>query len=95
MKEKTPKISPYLTMYSFKNFKPLDTGKFNGDGSFSGVFALQGDVLMSRAAHGAISIFGLISLLASQINHNSQHTKKESKKSEMPRTIKNIYHIDE
>jgi len=93
-----PKISPYVTMGSYKNSKPIDKGKFNGDGSFSGVFALQSDVVMSRATRVMVNVPGLLMLLATKtgiISTGIFHSKKESKKSKTLKTIKNLYHIDD
>jgi hypothetical protein len=98
---KTPQLFPYITMsYTSSNNEPLDNGKFNGNGTFSGKFATKGDILMSKASYTTmVSGPGLLLLLATQtgiISIKDLHVKKESKKDKMLRIItKDVYHIDE
>jgi hypothetical protein len=64
--EKKPQIAPYMTMlfYTNSNNEPLDNGKFNGDGKFSGEFATKGDILMSKAVCIMVNVQELLSLHA-------------------------------
>jgi hypothetical protein len=99
--DKKSELSPYATLFFYTNAKnePLDNGKFNGDGSFSGEFATKGDILLSKATRVMVPVPGLFLLLATQtgiIPVENLNVKKESKKAKALRTItKDVYHIDD
>jgi hypothetical protein len=96
-----PQLSYYAKAFYYTNYKenPLDKKKFNGDGTFSGEFALKESSLMSKGARVMVNVPGLILFLVTQTNiipNESLNVKKESKKEKMLRTItKDVYHIDD
>ena len=87
--DKIPKLSPGATQFFYTNSKneSWDSRKFNGDGSFSGEFAMKNTVLESRAAGAMVNVSGLISRLSSK-------TPKESKKAKTLKIIKKMYNIE-
>ena len=87
-KDKIPKLPTKITItaYTSSNKPPIDTGKFNGDGSFSGEFATKEIRMMSKGVYGMVNVSSLFSKISK---------KKESKKEKTLRKIKMIYNIED
>ena len=103
-KDTMPKLSRYATSFFYTNAKneSWDNGKFNGDGSFSGEFAMKHTVLESKASRVMVSVPSLLFLLvtvadkAGIISMDDINAPKESKKAKALRTIKkDVYHIED
>ena len=90
--EKPLQIAPQIKMFSYTNSidKPLDNGKFNGTGKFTGEFASKADNLMSKAAPFMVSFSALMTPATEK-----KVNKKESEKEKALRIIKEIYQIDD
>jgi hypothetical protein len=103
-KDTMPKLSRSATTFFYTNPKnePWDNRKFNGDGSFSGEFAMRHTVLESKAVRTMVSVPSLLFLMvnladkAGIISMERVSAPIESTEATMLRTIKkDVYHIDD
>jgi len=102
--DQVPRLSTSATQFFYTNSKneSWDSRKFNGDGSFSGVFATKKDELESKAVRVMVPIPAILFLIVSVaektgiIPADSINAQKESEEAKTLKIIKkDVYHIED